>query len=74
MEISIIVISDSGLQLLKKVILNKYIYIFVYIYIYTHTHMYIFSAVANNALNGSKLLIFLLCQKMIRILVKDHIP
>ncbi len=34
----------------------------------------IFVAIANNTLYGSKLYIFLLCQKIISILSKDHVP
>ncbi len=34
----------------------------------------IFVAIANNTLYGLKLLIFLLCQKIISILSKDHVP
>ncbi len=34
----------------------------------------IFVAIANNTLYGSKLYIFLLCQKIISILIKDHVP
>ncbi len=34
----------------------------------------IFVIIANNTLYGSKLYIFLLCQKIISILSKDHVP